>query len=68
MRLEGVAGLNEVLGGGVFLPGGKRTVHFNDVLGVTASILIMFSGGNLLNYLSSGKLEKCSSTPGVYPH
>ena len=40
-------------------------MHFNDVLGVTASILIMSSGGNLSDYLSSGELEKCSST-GVY--
>ena len=39
--------------------------HFNDVLGVTASILIKSSGGNLSDYLSSGELEKCSST-GVY--
>ena len=29
-------------------------VHFNDVLGVTASILIKSSGGNLSDYLSSG--------------
>ena len=40
-------------------------VHFNDVLEVTASILIKSSGGNLSDYLSSGELEKCSST-GVY--
>ena len=39
--------------------------HFNDVLGVTASILITSSGGSLPNYFSSGELEKCSST-GVY--
>ena len=42
-------------------------MHFNDVLGVTASILITSSGVNLPNYLSSGDLEKSSST-GVYPH
>ena len=42
-------------------------VHFNNVLGVTASILITSSGVNLPNYLSSGELEKCSST-GVYPY
>ena len=29
-------------------------VHFNDVLGVTAFILITSSGGNLSDYLSSG--------------
>ena len=41
-------------------------VHFNDnILRVTASILIKSSGGSLSNYLSSGELEKCSST-GVY--
>ena len=39
-------------------------LHFNDVLqlGITASILIKSSGGNLSDYLSSGELEKCSST------
>ena len=43
-------------------------VHFNDVLEVvTASILIKSSGGNLSDYLSSGELEKCSST-GVYSY
>ena len=42
-------------------------VHFNDVLGVTASILIKSSGGNLSDYLSSGELENCSST-GVYSY
>ena len=42
-------------------------VHFNDVLEVTASILIKSSGGNLSYYLSSGELEKCSST-GVYSY
>ena len=31
-------------------------VHFNDILGVTASILIKSSGGSLSNYLSSGEL------------
>ena len=35
-------------------------MHFNDVLGVTASILIKSSGGNLSDYLSSGELVKCS--------
>ena len=40
-------------------------VHFNDVLEVTASILIKSSGGNLFDYLSSGELKKSSST-GVY--
>ena len=29
-------------------------VHFNDIFGVTASILIKSSGGNLSDYLSSG--------------
>ena len=29
-------------------------VHFNNVLGVTASILIKSSGGNLSNYSSTG--------------
>ena len=42
-------------------------VNFNDVLEVTASILITSSGGNLSDYLSSGELEKCSST-GVYSY
>ena len=42
-------------------------VHFNDVLEVTASILITSSGGNLSDYLSSGELEKCSLT-GVYSY
>ena len=44
-------------------------LHFNDVLqlGITASILIKSSGGNLSDYLSSGELEKCSST-GVYSY
>ena len=37
-------------------------VHFNDVLEVTASILIKSSGGNLSDYLSSGELKKHSST------
>ena len=37
-------------------------VHFNDVLGVTASNLIKYSGGNLSDHLSLGELEKCSST------
>ena len=41
--------------------------HFNDILGVTASILIKSSGGNLSDYLSSGESEKCSST-GVYSY
>ena len=40
-------------------------MHFNDILGVTASILIKSSGGNISDYLSSGELENCSST-GVY--
>ena len=40
-------------------------MHFIDVLGVTASILITSSGVYLPNYLSSGDLEKCSSTGGV---
>ena len=44
-----------------------KRVHFNDVLGVITSILIASSGVNLPNYLSSGDLEKCSST-GVYLH
>ena len=42
-------------------------VHFNDILGVTASISITSLGGKLPDYMSSGKLEKCSST-GVYLH
>ena len=42
-------------------------VHFNDVLEVTASILIKSSGGNLSDYLSSGELKKRSST-GVYSY
>ena len=42
-------------------------VHFNDVLEVTASILITSSRENLSDYLSSGELEKCSST-GVYSY
>ena len=42
-------------------------VHFNDVLEVAASILIKSCGGNLSDYLSSGELEKCSST-GVYSY
>ena len=40
-------------------------VHFNDVLGITASILIKSSRENLSDYLCSGELEKCSST-GAY--
>ena len=42
-------------------------LHFNDVLEVTASILIKSSGGNLSDYLSSGELKKHSST-GVYSY
>ena len=49
------------------IPGGGGIVHFNNVLGVTASILIKSSGRNLSHYLSSGELEKCSST-GVYSY
>ena len=74
MHLEGVTGLNEVLGGvdaifkindvlGII----SKMMHFSDVLGVMASILIVSSGVNLPNYLSSEDLEKCSST-GVYLH
>ena len=37
-------------------------MHFNDI-----SIVIRSSGVNIPNYLSSGDLEKYSST-GVYPH
>ena len=43
-------------------------MHFDAVLGVTASILIKSSGGNLSDYLSSGELEKCSSSSGVYSY
>ena len=49
------------------IPGGGGIVHFNNVLGVTASILIKSSGRNLSHYLSSEELEKCSST-GVYSY
>ena len=42
-------------------------VHFNDIFGVTASILIKSSGGNLSDCLSSGEPEKYSST-GVYSY